>query len=289
MGGGPLVVIVLSHRHPAQVARLVQRITAGADTVAVVHHDPAGAPLTLRASSNVALIPDARPCAWGRLSLVEAQWRSLRWVADNIPEFSWALLVSGQDYPIRSITEIEQELAASPHDAYLRYFAVTPDPSADIDPWQAVTRRRYLRKRRLPGSRRSVPLPFPRRHPYRDGVGLYVGDMWFNLSAETVHAMLADPLADRLMRYLRHAPIPDETFICSMALNLRPARTVVPDSKRFIKWGADAMHPDVLTPEHLAELRTSDAFFARKVDTALYPDVPDLLDGLAAGRRRGGA
>lgn len=287
MGGGPLAVIVLSHRHPEQVARLVDRVAAGRDTVAVVHHDPTGEPLRLSRSSNVVLVPGARPCAWGRLSLVEAQWRSLRWVAANVPEFSWALLISGQDYPIRPITQIEDELSASPHDAYLRYFEVTPDPAADVDPWQAVTRRRYLRKRRLPWSRRSVPLPFPRRHPYRAGVGLYVGDMWFNLSAATVRAMLADPLADRLLRYLRYAPIPDETFIASMALNLRPAPDVARDSRRFIRWGADAMHPEVLTPAHLPELRTSDAFFARKVDATLHPSMPDLLDALARDRRPG--
>lgn len=284
MDGGPLVVIVLSHRHPGQVARLVDRIRTGADTVAVVHHDPSGEPLTLRPSSNLALVPDARPCRWGRLSIVEAQWRSLRWVATNIPEFSWALLVSGQDYPIRPITAIEKELAASPYDAYLRHFAVTSDPAADTDPWQGVTRRRYLRKRRLPGTHRSVPLPFARRHPYRDGVGLYVGDMWFNLSAPAVHGMLADPLADRLLRYLRYAPIPDETYICSMALNARPARSVANDSKRFIQWGPDASHPDLITAAHVEELRASDAFFARKVDVSAHPEIPDLLDQVAADR-----
>jgi Core-2/I-Branching enzyme len=206
-------------------------------------------------------------------------------VAANVPEFSWALLVSGQDYPIRPIVQIEDELAASSRDAYLRYFEVTPHPSADTDPWQAVTRRRYLRKRRLPWSHRSVTMPFARRHPYRDGVGLYVGDMWFNLSAGTVHAMLADPLAGRLLRYLRYAPIPDETFICSMALNLRPPPGVARDSKRYIRWGEGAMHPDVLTPADLPELRTSDAFFARKLDATLHPQMPDLLDALADGRR----
>jgi hypothetical protein len=284
MGGGPLVVIVLSHRQPAQVARLVDRIRTGTDTVAVVHHDPSGEPLTLRPASDVAFIPDARPCRWGRLSLVEAQWRSLRWVVDNIPEFSWALLVSGQDHPIRSMTAIEKELAASPYDAYLRHFAVTSDPAEDTDPWQAVTRRRYLRKRRLPRTHRSVPLPLPRRHPYRDGVGLYVGDMWFNLSAAAVHGMLADPLADSLLRYLRYAPIPDETFICSMALNARPALSVANDSKRFIRWGLDASHPDLITADHLDEIRASDAFFARKVDVSAHPGIPDLLDQVAAER-----
>lgn len=284
MGDGPVAVVVLSHREPGQVARLVDRITQGTNAVAVVHHDPTGEPLSLRPSSSVAVIPDPVACRWGRLSIVQAQWKALRFVRDNVPDFSWVLLVSGQDYPIRSMASIEAELAASPHDAYLRHFPVG-DPADDVVAWQALTRRRYLRKRRLPGTHRSVPLPFARRHPFRDGVGLYVGDMWFNLSATAVHRMFeAEALADRLMRYLRFAPIPDEAFICSLALNVRPALDVAPDSKRFISWRERQAHPDTITAAHLDRLRESDAFFARKVDVRAHPEVPDLLDELAAAR-----
>lgn len=282
---GTVAVIVLSHRGPAQVARLVSRISEGTNSVAVVHHDPTGEPLRLTSARNVAVIPDPIPCGWGRLSLVEAQWRSLRWVAKNIPDFSWALLISGQDYPIRSMRDIERELCESPHDAYLRHFVITDDPADDIDPWQALTRRRYLYKRRIPFSRRSIALPFRRRHPFRDGTRLYVGDMWFNLSATAVHAMLENrELAERLMSYLRFAPIPDEAFICCMALNTDPKLNVANDSKRFIDWVGSSPHPELITTAHLDALAQSDAFFARKVDADRHPDIPDLLDELAKRR-----
>lgn len=283
MSRGPVAVIVLSHRNPEQVARLVKRVTAGADTVAVIHHDPAGPDLGIGPASDVAVIPDPVSPAWGRLSLVQAQWNSLRWVAENIPEFSWALLISGQDYPVRSAASIEAELAASPYDAYLRHFRVGKDPAEDEIPWQALTRHRYLHKRRIPFSHRSVPLPVQRRHPYRGDTALYVGDMWFNLSARAVHAMLdARPLADRLLRYLKYAPIPDETFICSMALNADPSLRVAAESRRFIKWGRREPHPQLLTAAHLPEIRQSNAFFARKIDMQVDPELPDLLDRYAA-------
>ncbi|MFC0036735.1 beta-1,6-N-acetylglucosaminyltransferase [Actinomadura rayongensis] len=285
MGQGTVVVVVLSHRGSEQVARLVERITAGAHSMAVIHHDPSGEPLRLRPSSSVALLPDPVACRWGRLSLVEAQWKALHWVRANVPDFSWVLLVSGQDYPIRPMTAIEAELAASPHDAYLRHFFVGPDPATDEISWQGLTRRRYLYKRRLPFSHRSVPLPMRRRDPFRGDVGLYVGDMWFNLSARAVHGMLdAGPLAERLLRYLRFAPIPDEAFVSSLALNVRPELDVARDSKRFIRWGTRQPHPELITAAHLDDLRSSTAFFARKVDADRHPEVPDLLDALAAER-----
>lgn len=286
MGEGPIAVIVLSHRDGEQIGRLVRRITEDPRMVAVIHHDPSGEPLRLPPSSQVSFVPDPVACRWGRLSLVQAQWRSLQWVARTVPDFSWALLISGQDYPVRSMADIADELEQSPYDAYLRHFPVGPDPEQDTHPWQGLTRHRYLYKRRLPFTHRSVALPFPRRHPYRNGTGLYVGDMWFNLSARAVGAMLDDEaLSGRLLRYLRFAPIPDETFIASMALNVRPELKVAADSRRFITWGRQRVaHPDTITAEHLPELLAGDAFFARKIDRIAHPEVPDLLDGLP-GRR----
>lgn len=282
---GTVAVIVLSHRGAAQVARLVSRISEGTDSVAVIHHDPTGEPLKLTGMRNAAVIPDPISCDWGRLSLVKAQWHSLRWVARNIPDFSWALLISGQDYPIRSMRDIERELAESPYDAYLRHFRITGDPADDVHPWQTLTRRRYLYKRRIPFSRRSIALPFQRRHPFHDGTRLYVGDMWFNLSAPAVHAMLENrELAERLMRYFRFAPIPDEAFISCMALNTDSIRTLANDSKRFIDWVGSSPHPELITAAHLDALAQSEAFFARKIDADLHPDIPDLLDELARAR-----
>src|SRR5215471_19909941 len=65
-GSGTVAVVVLSHRAPAQVARLASRLADGQDTMVAIHHDPRGEPLALRTSSSVALVPDPVPCPWGR-------------------------------------------------------------------------------------------------------------------------------------------------------------------------------------------------------------------------------
>src|SRR5215469_13053237 len=62
---GTVAVVVLSHRGPAQIARLVSRLQDGRDTFVLIHHDPNGEALTLRPSSTVALVPDPVPCPWG--------------------------------------------------------------------------------------------------------------------------------------------------------------------------------------------------------------------------------
>ena len=202
----------------------------------------------------------------------------------NVPELSWALIVSGQDYPIRGLSSIEAELGTARCDAFMRHFRADGDPADDVHPWQAATRRRYLYRRRLPASVRSAFLPWQRRHPYHGGVHLYVGDVWVNLSARAVGKVLDSPLNGPLLRYLRWAPNPDETWAATVALNGSPALEVVNDSRRYIRWPPGARHPAALEPADLAGLRGSGAFFARKVDLAHWPHVYDQLDDLARDR-----
>jgi len=286
---------VLSHGRPAQVTRLVSRLLDGSDTVVAVHHDPRGEPLRLRPSSSVALVPDPVPCPWGRIGIIWAIRRTLEWLRVSVPELSWALVISGQDYPIRTMSSIEDELAAARCDAFMRYFRLDGDPVDDVHHWQATTRRRYLYRRRLPVSFRSATVPWPRRHPFNGGVGLYAGDIWVNLSAQAVHKVLDSPLNGPLLKYLRWSPNADEAWAVTVALNGQPELVVVNDRKRYIRWPyPDARHPAVLDPVDIPALRVSSAFFARKVSLRAWPEACDVLDDLAvsrcspqAGTRRG--
>jgi hypothetical protein len=287
-GRGTVGVVVLSHRAPAQVARLVSRLCDGRDTVVAVHHDPRAEPLRLRTSSEVALVPDPVPCPWGRPGIIVAIRKSLEWLRANVPELSWALVISGQDYPIRTMASIEAELAEAPCDAFVRHLRADGDPANDVHRWQAVTRERYLYRRRLPGSARSVRLPWPRRHPFGDGFRLYVGEQWVNLSARAVGKLLDSPLNNPLLRYLRRSPNPDEAWIGTVTLNGEPELTVINDRRRYIRWpGGERGHPAVLGPGDLPALRQSNAFFARKVDLTAWPECCDILDDLARGRESG--
>lgn len=280
-----VAVVVLSHRRPAQVARLVSRLERGRDVVIAVHHDPRGEPLRLRPSSSLALVPDPVPCPWGRPGITEAICRSLAWLRANVPTLSWALVISGQDYPIRTMASIEAELNAARCDAFIRHFRLDGDPAKDVHPWQSATRRRYLYRRRVPGSARSVQLPWPRRHPFHDGFGLYSGEQWVNLSARAVGKMLDSPLADPLLRYMRRAPHPDEAAVVTLALSGKPELTVVNDRRRYVRWpGGGAWHPALLGAQDLPEMRASNAFFARKVDQEVWPEAYDMLDDLADGK-----
>jgi hypothetical protein len=52
--------------------------------------------------------------------------------------------------------------------------------------------------------------------------------------------------------------------------------------KRFVVWMDGADSPETLTPEYFDAIQSSDAWFARKVDDAISPELLDRLDHSAA-------
>jgi hypothetical protein len=267
MGGvvqdGAVVVGVLTHRDPLGVQRLIARILEGRRTVVVVHHDPRGPTLRLPTDERVLRVPDAAPANWGGMGVAEAQMRLIRFAVDRIPDFSWVMIVSGQDYPVRHLRSIENELRETSADAFVRHLQVGGDPADDVHPWQALTRRRYLRRRVLPRTHRSIP--WPRRHPFGDDTSLWVGDLWVNLSARAArHVLYQYGNRPDLVRYFATTSIPDEALLPTLLMNDSPGLTVIPNHRRHIEWSNGGAHPDLLTIDHLNALATSSAFFARR-------------------------
>lgn len=283
VSAGPVVVAVLSHRDPPLLRRLIQRIHEGRNTVALVHHDPRGAPHGLAASDRTLLIPDPAPCDWGRMNLAEGTLRLLDETRRMVPDFSWLLLISGQDYPAQSLRRTEDELAETQADAYVRWFPVPADPGDDFHPWQARCRSRYLHRIRLPGSRRSVP--WHRSSPFHEGLRLYIGDQWINLRASAVdHVLEQRANMAQVERYLSWCSVPDEALLPTLLLNGAPQLKIVGDRKRYIRWVEGNPSPELIGREDLPALSASGDFFARKFDSQLSPEVLDRLDELAGQR-----
>lgn len=288
-----MVVAVMSHRDPPLLRRLVGRVREGRNTVVLVHHDPRGAPHGLTPDDRTLLVPDPGPCDWGRMNQAEGILRCLEETRRLVPEFSWMLLVSGQDYPAQHLRHTEHELAETSDDAYLRYFPVSLSPTGDEHPWQPLCRRRYLheltlpRDPRIPGKSWVPKIPWPRRHPFVDGVGLYIADTWINLSARAVDHVLEQRVRlKHVERYFSRSPNPDEALLPTMLLNNADGLKIVNDRKRYIKWPGPK-GPEVLGLADLPAVAAADAFFARKVDSTQSAGLLDGLDDLAASGSTG--
>jgi len=147
--------IVLSHRDPAQVARLADRLVRSDPAgQVVVAHDPAAGPLGIAtaadAGGRIHVRPSSSPRHWGGFGLVSDLLEAIEWALDHL-DVGWLAILSGQDYPLRPLAGYGEELEASGFDAFVSARRVPFErPPATDSPGLYLDARYYYRWWPLP-------------------------------------------------------------------------------------------------------------------------------------------
>lgn len=285
-----VVYVVLSHRNPEQVLRLVRALCEGPAAHVLVRHSQSQSRLAAVEVEQAggSLIEEDVELEWGGWSQLQLILCCLRRAAELDPD--WTLVLSGQDYPLRPLTEIEADLAASNSDARL-------GSVREVEPHRITGRsdefflrtayRHYTRPRWLPHLPHALrPLVYVRELPPLVGVRrlrplpfrLHTSADWVTLGRRGLAAVLAAAEDRRLMRAFRRVAVPSECFFATVLLN-EPGLRVERDHRRFIFFAAAGVpHPETLTSADLELALSSGADFARKFDTEIDPHVLERLD-----------
>jgi hypothetical protein len=292
--------VVLSYKNPAQVLRLVSALREGPGAEVVVRHDQLRTPLARVEVEDRGghMLEDAIDVRWGEFSYLRVLLGALAWSLEQLDP-DWIVLLSGQDYPLRPLSEIEARLGAAEEDAFLTSpwelsTARRPEPPAEefflryayrhfsVPSWTprapralrgvVYTREMPLGLGRRVGLRRS-------RLPFGPALRCFVSSDWLTLSARAARVVTAAASRERaLMRLYRRSVIPSESFFATVLLN-HPELNVAREDRRLISFaGPGVPHPDVLTSADLGRLLDSDMDFARKFDQERDAEVLDALD-----------
>lgn len=300
---------VHTHRHPAQINRLVRTLLASSpECVVVVNHDRRG--------------PELDEAALARLGDVHLQvtdggygdWSHVRRyleVADLLDArgigYDWMANLTGQDYPVKPLPTAEAQLAAADVDGFILTFPVET-PAAPWPPGRAQSRYwyRYRRLRGLsPRSMRALrPVqvanrvqPWVRvnvsfglsvgvrtRAPFGPGLVCHGGSFWCTLARSAVERVreFARQRPDVVAHY--HGTLaPDESFIHTVLANT-PGIRLSPDCLRYFDFSRSRFnHPRTLDESDVAPAAASGAHFARKWDYERTPAAYDMLDELVLG------
>jgi hypothetical protein len=220
---------------------------------------------------NVCFVERER-CYWGDFSLVRATLRVLDAALSLRPEPEYLVLLSGQDYPIKSAAEVERFFELHRHSVFMRHF---PLP---YDPWPSGGFSRIERWHVRLGPR-HLALPLRRRFP--DGYKPYGGSQFWSLPREAA-AYVSHFAQEKtsFVRFFEHVYIPDELFFPTLLLNSSFRGRVMNDNLRHIEWtpSDDGGGPKVWRTEDFAELAVSSKLFARKFDVTVDQGILDLLD-----------
>jgi hypothetical protein len=295
-----IAYVVISHRNPDQVLRLLAALREGPGSEVLVRHDPRHSSLDEQEVRRLGArtIRDAIDFEWGGWSQLRLLLACLSCAAEAVDP-DWLLVLSGQDYPLRSLASIEADLAAEEHDAMLGHAweldtARLPEPPDD-EFFLRYAYRHYAVPRATPRLPRAVrPLVYLRelppplqprlgvrraKTPFHAGLECFVSADWLTLNRRALQAVLrAARERSDLMRYYRRVAIPSESFFATVLLNDRSLR-VARDNRRFISFEAPLTpHPRTLTSADLDRLLASGCDFARKFDAEIDAEVLDVLD-----------
>lgn len=301
--------LIQSHSDPAQCLRLVTTIKrSSADARVLVVHDgrrvgldpgpfkkwPGVEVLVRRERVERGEFSILSPLLAGLEELLGRQGGRPRW------EFDWLVYLSAQDYPVRPLREIEEELAASRCDGFLAYW----DLHGKDNPWKPRQgpARYYSHYWRLPDwtfqPLRAVrflgkvsPLRFhftygpflgwkPRRTPFGGEVRCYGGSQWWALSRACVeHLGAAIAADDPLVRWFRRTVAPCEALVQTVLVNSGRFE-LCPDNRRYVDFAdrADG-RPRTLARSDLPRIAAGRFDFARKFELAADPGLLDLIDG----------
>jgi hypothetical protein len=272
-----IAYILLAHKLPDQLVRLVRRLDTG-DTTFVVHIDRKAPAWVCHAvyeelggESNVRFL-DRRRVVWSGFGHVRATLDAIELLEREEPEVDYALLLSGQDYPIKPPTEIASFLEEAEGKSFIEHFPL---------PWRHWEQEHggfsRLEYPYVELGRRLVRVPIERRVP--SWLTPYGGSAYWCLSRaclDEVSAFVANN--SRFIRFFKTVKCPDEFVFQTILVNSPLRDTLVDHTLTFTDWNTGSSHPNILRKKDLVALAQSPALFARKFDAGVDGAVLDLID-----------
>jgi len=301
--GAKIAYIISAYRLPELLVRLVENLD-GPGTCTLIHVD-AKAPdyvfrymtKALAARSRVTFLP-RHPCHWGDFGHVRATLKGLSELISSGQEFDYVVLLTGQDYPLRSNEDLARTLGQANGQVFMRPMPIpneewTNGGNYRFENWHfrlagrtfsfpgLPLRRGWLR---AAWSRAARSLHLQRSFPV--GLEPWGGSSYWMIPADC--ARYIDRYArshPSFVKFFHHVRVPDEIFFHTIVMN-SPFRSLIASSDlRYIDWTGGGDSPKVLTTGDIPRLMDSGALFARKFDPSVDAEVLDRIDRIRAGER----
>jgi Core-2/I-Branching enzyme len=277
-----LAYVIIAHQQPQQLKRLITALQS--DTASFfIHFNKKTesayqeAVELLKDVPNVYFVPRRR-IFWGHPSLVKAALSGLQAVSKSGVRYDYVSLLSAQDYPIKSIQEIERFFEQNAGKQFIDCDSLDGNGSrfSGNPPWDATSR---IESWYFMWNSKIFRLPI-RRHKLPYGYTPYLGYLWWSFSREFVEYMLEFlEQHPRYIQFFDHVFISDEFFFQTLLMNSPFKQAAVNDDLRFADWeNPNPGIPATLLEADFERLQNTHHLFARKFDAARDSAILDLID-----------
>jgi hypothetical protein len=277
-----IAYIISAYKYPEQLNRLITRLHTDS-TSFFVHVDKRTALEVYKQMvngtkhlTNVFFLKRYR-CYWGGFGHVQATIEGINEIIKkNIP-FDYAVLLTGQDYPIKTNEQIREFFQQSHGKSYMDYFSLPNDHWEGggmhrVELWHV---RLFDRHYVFPKNHN-----FLIKHKFPKGFQPFGGSSYWCLSRECIaylHKFIKNN--HRFINFFKYVDVPDELIFQTILINSPLAGSIMNDDMRFINWkDVDAGSPAVLVKNDFESLASSSKLFARKFDMNIDAEVLDMID-----------
>lgn len=289
-----IAYIISAYKLPELLVRLVHRLN-GPHASFYVHIDAkTPEPLYRRMTQPLADRPNVQfleqhACTWGGFGHVRATLKGLRAALDSERPFDYAVLLTGQDYPLVSNDEIEARLGAANGQVFMEHFSLPDERWTDGGMDRIEHRQVRIGDHlvRIPGQPfadprlariwRAATRALLRRFP--EGLAPYGGSSYWIMPRDCArYALDFVQTSPRVLRFFEQTAVPDEMLFQTVVMNSPFRSRVSRDDLRFIDWSDDDDSPAILTSDRFDELMASGKLFARKFDPTIDRAILDRID-----------
>lgn len=275
-----IAYILLTHKNPIQVGRLIKSLNTDS-TIFYIHVDN-NIPLenfkrevlsTNITSDHIHFLEKRYRTRWGGFNNVKATVEligfALKYKPDNI------ILLSGQDYPLKSNTSIKEYLQKYKDQVLIEFKLYNfADPnSSRINRYYFWDYFDFKKQSVIP---RLLTKIFMKRKFLRD-MDPFIGRQWFILPQDIAEFVYSEYYFNKkLTNYFKYVFCADELYFQTLLMNSKYIRRVKNIATHF----ADYNHanPIVWKSIDIDLLKQKSNLFARKFDIEIDEEILNLLD-----------
>ena len=301
--------IILAHRYPYQLKRLVQKLTTP-ESFFYIHVDKNvlidSFLSELAESPNVCFIENRREGIWGDIGIVKATISALKQILKD-ERRGYCILLSGQDYPIKSNDYIKSYLTLNfgnefidifplptkywSTDRMVKYKINLSSRKEDFVLFSSIFEPDFFTKKTVKKIYQSIKaghydfiLKILKKRRYPDYIKPFGGSQWWALTTQTTQKVIDFVVRNPdYVEYHVYSLLPDEMFFQSIIMYLVEKKNdikIMPflSYANWEKKNCDL--PATFTSADFEELRSqpNSKLFARKFDITIDEEILDKID-----------
>lgn len=272
--------VILAHKDPNQLRRLVLSLQHP-EALIMIHLDRKTDIKGFKDLFNrpgIHFVRKRVSVSWGGFSQIKATLNSLEELLVIAPFVKYINLLSGQDYPVRKLSEFHEFLQNNSEGAFMEFLPLN-------DPWVQKSKDRFNRYHLADFSffgkfkvERIMDALLPKRAFPKDFY-LTGKSQWFTIDSECARYVLNFIKEHKhIYSSFTYSWGSDELFFQSILYNSPLKNRLQNNNLRYIDWSENKSSPKTLTLLDLSKIEDSNCFFARKFDEGIDKAILNHLD-----------